>query len=132
LFWEGATCLNFTPEELCSDGAQVPSMPQHLLHSPHRSDVLSAASLGCHFCSIIIGSVAGCTGDHGGRQFSDDDGPIYISMAVLNQDDGTFLLSMFACDESSILSHDQVLNSFPLQLRPIRGMSRIPKTFKSN
>ncbi|KAF5572167.1 tol [Fusarium pseudoanthophilum] len=86
-FWESATCIRFRPEVLLNGGDDVPSMPQHLLFSPSRTDVLSAASQGCHFCSIIIGAVVGCTGDHGDRQFSGDkNGPVYISIAVLNTD----------------------------------------------
>ncbi|KAF4344386.1 tol [Fusarium beomiforme] len=80
-FWERATCLGFQPEELLTGGKDIPSMPQHVLFSPNRTNILSAASQGCHFCSIIVGVVAGCTGDHGDRQFSGDENfPIYISI----------------------------------------------------
>jgi hypothetical protein len=79
---------------------------------------------GCHFCSIIVGAVVGCTGEHGGRQFSGDrNGPIYISIAMLDTDAGTFLLTLFPCEESSIFSHDQILSDYPLQLRPVTGIT---------
>ncbi|SCV37201.1 related to tol protein [Fusarium fujikuroi] len=119
-FWESTTCLRFRPEVLLSGGEGVPSMPQHLLFSPSRTDILSAASRGCHFCSIIVGAVVGCTGDHGDRQFSgDQNGPIYISIAMLDTDAGTFLLTLFPCEESRIFSHDQILSDYTLQIRPV-------------
>lgn len=128
-FWERATCLSFQPKELLRGGEKVPSMPQHLLLSSHRVDVLSSASLGCHFCSIIVGAVVGCTGDHGGRQFIDDqDGPIYISIAVLDPETCAFLLTLFPCQESRIRSHDQILNDSPLQLRLTKGIVFPPKS----
>lgn len=123
-FWERATCLRFRPEVLLSGGEGVPSMPQHLLFTPSRTDVLSAASQGCHFCSIIVGAVVGCTGDHGDRQFSGDkNDPVYISIAMLDTDAGTFLLTLFPCEESKIFSHDQILSDYPLQLRPVTGIT---------
>ncbi|KAF4457382.1 hypothetical protein F53441_712 [Fusarium austroafricanum] len=136
-FWERATCLNFKPDELLRGEKDVPSMPQHLVLSPHRSQVLSSASQGCHFCSIIVGAVVGCTGDHGKRHFSDDqDGPIYISIAVLDPDAYTFLLTLFPCEESKILSHDQILSDHPLQIRPLKespeGLTPISQQFLSS
>lgn len=123
-FWERATCLKFQPEELRKGGEDVPSMPQHLLLSPHRADVLSAALLGCHFCSIIVGAVVGCTGDHGDRQFSGgQDGPVYISIAVSDSDAGTFGLTLFPCEQLKVISYDQILNDSLLQLRLTKGIS---------
>lgn len=126
-FWECVTCLSLRTNDLGS-GDEAPSMPQHLLFSPHRADVLHAALRGCHFCSIIVGAVVGCTGDHGDRQFSkDDNGPIYISVASFDAEAGTSLLTLFPCEQSKIISHDQILNDSPLLLRLAQGISKKKK-----
>jgi hypothetical protein len=122
-FWERATCLHFNPKDLHRGGDAMPSMPQHILHTHRRSKIASAASLGCHFCAIIIGVIAGCTGDHSGRAFTDQNRPIYISLAVMSEDDSIYLLTFFDRDQDRIFSHNQVLNSHPLLLRPTKGMS---------
>lgn len=125
--WQSATSLGVRFEEShCSDVANA-RMPQHILHSLRRSEIQSAASAGCHFCSIIVSAVAGCSGDHSGRCFADDEnGSIYISIGAANLGDvpgaTTFGLRLFPCDESDILSHDQILNNYPLLLRPTRGI----------
>lgn len=125
-FWERATCLSFTFGELAKGGEDVPSMPQHLLHCHHRAEIKSAALSGCHFCSIIVGSVTGCTGDHADRRFFDDDDPIYISLDIFNQAEGTFLMTLFPC------SHDMVLNNYPLRLCPITGKTRVSDIFNAD
>lgn len=117
-YWQTASCLGFTIENLRRDGDGVPSMPQHLLHSHNRDKIELNASLGCHFCSIIFASVVGCTGDHPDRTFFATDGPIYISIDILSQDAGTFLLTLFPCEQVKIDSHDLILNSYPLRLCP--------------
>jgi hypothetical protein len=117
-YWQRASCLGFTIEELCRGGNGVPSMPQHLLHSHDRAKIELNASLGCHFCSIIFGSVVGCTGDHSDRTFFATHGPLYISIAILSQDARTFLLTLFPCEQVKIDSHDLILNSYPLRLCP--------------
>ncbi|KAF5572902.1 tol, partial [Fusarium pseudocircinatum] len=123
-FWESATCLRFRPEVLLGGGEGVPSMPQHLRFSSNRTDVLSAASRGCHFCSLIVGAVVGCTGDHGDRQFGGDkNGPIYISIAVLDTDAGTFLLTLFPCEDHILCGDDLlslILGSTETKARPRR------------
>src|SRR5687767_7327224 len=91
-FWKLAARVTTAIDELLGGGDNVPSMPQHLLLASHRSLVQASAASGCHFCSIIVGCVAGCTGDHRDRQFVDEeDGPIYISIALLDPDSGSFL-----------------------------------------
>lgn len=128
-FWECVPCLSFRTDDLGS-GDKASSMPQHLLFSPHRADVLRAASLGCHFCSIIVGAVVGCTGDHGDRQFAkDDNGPIYISVASFDAKAATFLLTLFPCEQSKVTSHDQILNDYPLLLRQMQGTSATFESF---
>ncbi|KAG9251902.1 heterokaryon incompatibility protein-domain-containing protein [Emericellopsis atlantica] len=107
--------------------------PQHLFHAPRQSQVVSNASLGCHFCSIIVASISGCTGCHGREQQppGGDERPMYISIAMLDPDSGTFLITLFACEQSGVASHDQILNSHTLTLRPIRGMSACPEGAES-
>lgn len=116
--WRRASCLGFTIDELRKGGDGVPSMPQHLLHTHDRAKIEVNDSLGCHFCSIIFGSVVGCTGNHPDRTFFATDGPIYISIDILSEVTGTFLLTLFPCEQVKIVSHDLVLNSYPLRLRP--------------
>lgn len=96
-------------------------MPQHILHAHRRSEVVSSADLGCHFCAIIIGAIAGCTGDHGGREVLQHDGPIYISVATISEDKNTYLLTIFGCGQDMIADESQILNGHTLQLCPLNG-----------
>lgn len=115
-YWERVSCLRFTIEELRTGGEGVPSLPQHLLHSQNRAMIDLNASLGCHFCSIILGSMVGCTGNHYSRNLSPDGYPVYIAIDILNETSKTFLLILFPCEQGMIDSHDLILNSYPLQL----------------
>jgi hypothetical protein len=117
-YWRRASCLALSIEELRRGGDDVPSLPQHLLHSHDRSEIVSNASSGCHFCSIIVGSVVGCTGNHEDRTPFVTGGPIYISTDILSWEDGTFLLTLFPCEQARIDSHDLILNTYPLRLVP--------------
>lgn len=122
-FWDRATCLNFTFTELSEGGQHVPSMPQHLLHSSRQHEISTAAESGCHFCSIIIGSLTGCTGTHEARKDHPTDKPIYASIALLNQEEGTFQMTLFDCHQSQILSHDQTRSDYSLCLRPVESQT---------
>jgi hypothetical protein len=119
-FWERATCLNFGFEQLYAGGPDVPPMPQHLFHSS-RSSVRAAAQSGCHFCSILLGSLEGCTGDHEPREPHHEDDPIYVSTNLLNQDEGTFLMTLFCCEQAQIVSHDQIASLHSLRICPSNG-----------
>ncbi|OAL42935.1 HET-domain-containing protein [Pyrenochaeta sp. DS3sAY3a] len=117
-YWQRASCLSFTMKELSRGGEGVPSMPQHLLHSQERAEIRSNASEGCHFCSILLGSIVGCTGDHPNRTFFADHSPIYISMDILDQEAGTFLLTLFPCEQWEVHGFHFILNTYPLRLCP--------------
>lgn len=117
-YWRRASCLAYTIEELRRGGENVPSLPQHLLHSHDRSRIVTNASSGCHFCSILVGSVVGCTGNHEDRTFFVTGGPVYISTDILSREDGTFLLTLFPCEQARIDCHDLILNTYTLRLVP--------------
>ena len=93
--------------------------PEHIIHSRQSYETKLSASSGCHFCSIILSSINGCTGDHEDRH--DHEQSIYISIASLDRQTATYILTLFACEQKDIYSHDQILNSFQLILRPLKG-----------
>ncbi|EXJ76646.1 uncharacterized protein A1O5_01154 [Cladophialophora psammophila CBS 110553] len=94
-------------------------MPQYLLHSSSQAAIRAAAESGCHFCSILVGCLTGCTGDHGAReQHRRPEDPLYISINLLDQKPGTFLLILFPCEESQIL--DSYMD-YTLQLAPVES-----------
>ena len=55
-FWERATSLHTQFDALPGADEELVELPQYLRFSPRPADVLSAASLGCHFCSIVVGA----------------------------------------------------------------------------
>lgn len=120
-FWQNVSCLKFTTDQLHRGEKGVPSMPQHLLHSQNRTQIKHNASLGCHFCSIMLGSVVGCTGRGCLQPFFEDDSPVYISIDILDQDAGTFLLTLFPCEQVGVNTHDLILNNYALCLYPSTG-----------
>jgi Heterokaryon incompatibility protein (HET) len=125
-FWERATCLNFTVEELSTVSPDVLWMPQHLIHSKRELEIQTAAELGCHFCSILLGSLTGCTGDHHPLRISEF--PIYISISCLEKEGG-FLLNLYGCEQHQIASDDPILTGhYPVRLLPIIDQSQNPST----
>jgi hypothetical protein len=116
-FWGRATCLNFSFDELSASRGDIPAMPQHLLHS-NCNEIRTAAQSGCHFCSILLGSLEGCTGTHEALEPHELDAPIYSSIATLDPEEGSFLMTLFSCEQAEILSHDQVRSRHSLRIRP--------------
>ena len=127
-FWKSATCLTFTAAQLSGGQAGAPEMPQHLLHSTQYLQIKQGADNGCHFCSIIFGTCSGCTGRpalhdsdtglHDESKLAKLEEPLYISFQILNESEGSFLMSLFACQQTEIVSHDQIISQYPLRALP--------------
>ena len=134
-FWKSATCLHFTAADLSRGEPGAPEMPQHLLHSNRYLEIKTGADDGCHFCSIIVGTCSGCTGRpalhnsstglHNESKRAKLEDPLYISIQILNESEGSFLLDLFACQQSQTFSHDQILNESPLRLLPQKEYTNV-------
>lgn len=139
-FWARATCLNHSWEDLEAGGGRdgVPFMPQQLYHST-RTEIRTAASTSaahqlesgcCHFCSILLGTLEGCTGSHEIQEDGDKkNNAVYVSITTLNREEQSFMLTLFPCPQSEIVSHDQIISRHTIRLVPNKG-TRFPVSFK--
>jgi hypothetical protein len=126
LFWKSATCLRFPAAQLSGGEPGAPEMPQHLFHSAQYLEIKTGADNGCHFCSIILGICSGCTGLHDQSTQPNLDEPLYGSIQILNELEGSFSISLFACQQSQVIKHEQILNQSTLRLIPTKEKTNLP------